>query len=110
MSKKKFRDVVGIQVYASKEIDIQMLPNLVGSNSPYVSELTKQTLLDMGVVFFRDSKHGHGAIVCTDFKGLSKYLQFYVDERIGTVGQIFLDNVDREIVEIASGTVKFEMK
>lgn len=102
--KKAKQEPLGVQIYCQSHLTEDGL-HLLSHAHLYMDEEWCKTAMDRyGVVFYRDSKHANGAIVCTDFKGKAYYYQFYV--RDGKIEQVFVKDQEVVIDWIKDGMVK----
>lgn len=107
-------DAIGVQVYSTEKIDINMFP----THSPYpisadveggdvdLHKDAVEVLKSSGVVFYRDSLNAEG-IVLSDKTGPMFYSQFYLTDE-GKVGRIFRLNVDRIVVQVTPQAVTWK--
>lgn len=101
-------NVYGVQVYSTRElVPVELEAQLV--HSPYVSEVSTDALIAMGVVFFRDSEHAQGAFA-EQFNGRGFYTQLFADEKTGKIGNVVMLNQPCKIAWVQADGVNREME
>lgn len=102
----EFGEVIGVQLYMERPIDLAQLPNLA-SNNPLIDLETCKQLVDMGILFYRESTSEEGVVMNKGFVGQAFYSQFYVTSGSGVIGTVIALNQSRHIESMTKTTVNW---